>query len=76
MLNALVALSGLIVSAVPEDEDVVAGPWGALILGALVVAVGLLCWSFTRQIKKAKAANEAGVYGSDDAPEAGPSDEA
>lgn len=75
MLNALVALSGLIVSAVPEDEDVVAGPWGALILGALVVAVALLCWSFTKQIKKAKAANEAGVYGSDEA-EAAPSDEA
>jgi len=47
----------------PEDEEVVAG-WTAfaLFLG-LCLAVALLCWSMARQLKKVRAAREAGVYG-------------
>ena len=28
----------------------------------LILAVALLCWSFVKQMRKVKAANEAGVY--------------
>jgi hypothetical protein len=34
----------------------------------LIAAVVFLLWSFTRQIKKVRAAQEAGVYGDDDDP--------
>lgn len=47
----------------PEAEDVVAGWTGFAVFAGLIVAVALLCWSFTRQIRKAKLAKEAGVYG-------------
>lgn len=29
----------------------------------LIVAVALLCWSLTRQLRKTKAAKDAGVFG-------------
>jgi hypothetical protein len=48
---------------VPEDDDVVAGPWGAVMFAFLIVATALLLWSFTRQLRKAQAAKDAGVYG-------------
>lgn len=46
----------------PDDDDVVAGPWGALIFVLLIVGTALLLWSFTRQIKKTNANAEAGVF--------------
>ncbi|HEY9564541.1 MAG TPA: hypothetical protein VIR30_12295 [Nocardioides sp.] len=52
----------------PEAADVVAGWTGFAVFLGLIVATALLCWSFTRQIRKAKLAKEAGVYG------AGPGD--
>jgi hypothetical protein len=53
----------------PSDNDVKAG-WGALALMLLLIAaVIFLFWSFTRQIRKVRAADEAGVY--DDAEESG-----
>ncbi len=48
---------------VPEDDDVVAGPWGAVMFVFLIVATVLLLWSFTRQLRKAQEAKDAGVYG-------------
>jgi hypothetical protein len=46
----------------PSDNNVKAG-WGALgVMLLLIAAVALLLWSFTRQLRKVKAANEAGVY--------------
>jgi hypothetical protein len=46
----------------PSENDVKAG-WGALGLMLLMIAaVVFLLWSFTRQIKKVRAAQEAGVY--------------
>ncbi|UMG91492.1 hypothetical protein [Nocardioides sp. TF02-7] len=53
----------LLIAAQPEDEDVVAGPIGALVFFGLVVAVALLLWSFTRRLKKVDRAREEGVYG-------------
>lgn len=50
---------------VPKDEDVVAGPWGALIFVAFLAAATFLAFSFTKQLRKAQAAKDAGVYGDD-----------
>ena len=46
----------------PEDDDVVAGWTGALVIGLLVVAVVFLGFSLTKQLRKADRAEEAGVY--------------
>lgn len=48
---------------VPEADDVVAGPWGALMFVLLIAAVVFLCFSFAKQLRKARAARNAGVYG-------------
>ena len=51
----------------PSENDVKAG-WGALgLMLLLIAAVVFLMWSFTRQIKKVRAAQQAGVF--DDADE-------
>ena len=47
---------------VPDDNSVKAG-WGAFgVFLLLIIAVAILCWSFAKQMRKVKAANEAGVY--------------
>jgi hypothetical protein len=74
----ILALAILAEDPVPEDDDVVAGGWGAFFLVALVLATAFIAWSFVRQLRKAQAAKDAGVYGDepitrDDA--AGPPDE-
>jgi len=64
-------MTGVIVLAVasdprPDDNNVVAGWVGAVVLVALVIAVVFILRSFTKQLKKVDAAQEAGVYGEDD----------
>jgi hypothetical protein len=58
-------VTGLISAAdkKPEDDDVVAGGWGALVFVLLILAVVVLAFSFTKQLRKAQAAKDAGVYG-------------
>jgi TRAP-type C4-dicarboxylate transport system permease small subunit len=51
----------------PDDNNVVAGWVGALVLVALVVAVVFILRSFTKQLRKVRAAQEAGVF--DDEPQ-------
>jgi hypothetical protein len=51
---------------VPQDNDVVAGGWGAFFLVALIAATIFLMFSFTKQLRKAQAAKDAGLFG--DAP--------
>lgn len=64
----MIALLTIATSNWDGDADKVTAGWiGALVLGLLIVATALLLWSFTRQLKKTNAANEAGVYGSDEA---------
>ena len=47
----------------PEADDVVAGPWGALMFVLLIAATVFLCFSFVKQMRKVRDANERGVYG-------------
>ena len=57
----------------PQPEDVKAG-WTAFAVFLLLgVAVALLGWSLVRQLRKAQAAKDAGVYG--DEPEQSREDE-
>jgi hypothetical protein len=49
----------------PDDNNVVAGWVGAVVLVALVIAVVFILRSFTKQLKKVDAARDAGVYGDD-----------
>ena len=55
----------------PKDEDVKAG-WTAFILFLLLIAaVVVLGFSLVKQLRKAQAAEDAGVYGNDPKPDAG-----
>ncbi len=59
----------------PKDEDVKAG-WTALILFLLLIgAVVVLAFSLVKQLRKAQAAEDAGLYGRDEKPAASESDE-
>lgn len=46
----------------PDDNDVVAGWVAFAVFILLVAAVAFLGWSLTRQFKKVRAAQEAGVF--------------
>jgi len=60
----------------PDDNNVVAGWVGAWVLGALVVAVVFILRSFTKQLKKVREAQEAGVFDDPEAPSAEPDHDA
>ena len=52
----------LLAEGTPEPKDVKAGWLAFGIFLALVAATALLCISFVRQLRKAQAAKDAGVY--------------
>ena len=55
----------------PSDNNVKAG-WGALFLLLGIIAVVIfLFFSFSKQLRKVKAANEAGVYDEKDTDQPG-----
>jgi hypothetical protein len=60
MLDLLIILAA---DPKPEDNDVVAGPLGFAIWIFLILAVVLLGFSLVKQLRKAQAAKDAGVYG-------------
>jgi hypothetical protein len=47
----------------PADNEVVAGPLGFAIWIFLILAVVVLAFSLVKQLRKAQAAKDAGVYG-------------
>jgi Na+/melibiose symporter-like transporter len=52
----------LLADGTPEPKDVKAGWLAFAIFLALIAATALLCVSFVRQLRKAQAAKDAGVY--------------
>lgn len=59
----------------PEPEDVKAGWTAFAIFLLLIVALVVLMFSMVKQLRKAQAAKDAGVYGDDEATDQ-PSDQA
>lgn len=47
----------------PADNDVVAGPLGFAIWIFMILAVVVLGFSLVKQLRKAEAAKDAGLYG-------------
>jgi hypothetical protein len=66
-LAQLVAAAG---DEAPKDEDVTAG-WTAFVIFLLLIgAVVVLAFSLVKQLRRAQAAKDAGVYGDEAAPPA------
>ena len=66
---ALPHLVTLLADRAPEPEDVTAG-WTALVVFLLLAAaVAFLGFSLVKQLRKAQAAKDAGVYGDPEEPE-------
>lgn len=62
LLDASVLLV-TIAGETPEPEDVKAGWTAFAVFLLLVVAVAVIGWSLTRQLRKTREARDAGVYG-------------
>lgn len=52
----------------PEPEDVKAGWTAFAVFLLLIAAVAFLMFSMSKQLRKAQAAKDAGVYGDDEEP--------
>jgi hypothetical protein len=63
-----------IVDESPKPEDVKAGWTAFVIFLLLALAVVVLGFSLTKQLRKAKAAQAAGVYGDEPTPDRRPTD--
>jgi hypothetical protein len=59
--DLLVSLT-LLADETPEPEDVTAGWTGLLVFLLLIAAVVFLGFSLVKQLRKAQAAKDAGVY--------------
>jgi hypothetical protein len=68
LTSFLVAL----VDQAPKDEDVKAGWVAFAIFIGLILAVAFLGWSLVRQLRKAQAAEDAGLYDHDPTADDGP----
>jgi HAMP domain-containing protein len=64
----LVSLALWVADQVPEDDDVVAGWTAFAVFALLIAAVVFLGFSLTKQLRKADAAEEAGLYDPSDKP--------
>ena len=63
----MTALLFVLTDPTPAPNDVKAGWTGFAVFILLAVAVAFLAWSFVRQLRKAQAAKDAGVYGDEPA---------
>jgi hypothetical protein len=69
VVAVLQPVAAFLVSAVdktPKDEDVKAGWTAFVVFLLLIAAVVVLAFSFVKQLRKAQAAKDAGVYGEDE----------
>jgi hypothetical protein len=62
VLTLVVGLADPAADQVPEDEDVKAGWIAFIIFIGLILAVAFLGFSLVKQLRKAEAAEEAGLY--------------
>ncbi|WP_157544955.1 hypothetical protein [Nocardioides halotolerans] len=66
LAGTAVDLAVRVADETPKDEDVKAG-WLALVIFLLLgAAVVVLAFSLVKQLRKAQAAEDAGIYGSDE----------
>jgi hypothetical protein len=68
-LPDLIVSLRLLADEAPEPEDVTAGWAGLLVFLLLIAAVVFLGFSLVKQLRKAQAAKDAGVYDEPDEPE-------
>jgi hypothetical protein len=59
----VVAIQLLASDPIPEDDDVVAGWIGFAVFIGLAIAVALLGWGLTKQLRRAEANRKAGAFG-------------
>lgn len=60
MLDLMIMLAD---DPTPQENDVVAGPLGFALWIFLILAVVVLGFSLVKQLRKAQAAKDAGLYG-------------
>ena len=60
MLEVIIMLAD---DPTPKENDVVAGPLGFALCIFMILAVVVLGFSLVKQLRKAQAAKDAGVYG-------------
>jgi hypothetical protein len=68
-LPDLVVPLTLVAEQAPDPEDVTAGWTGLLVFLLLIAAVVFLGFSLVKQLRKAQAAKDAGVFDDPDEPE-------
>lgn len=73
-LHPLVASALRLTDEGPAPEDVKAGWTAFVVFLLLILAVVVLAFSLVKQLRKAQAAKDAGVYGDEPADSAGDSD--
>lgn len=61
MLDLLII--ALVDDPMPEDTEVKAGPLGFAVWIFMILAVVVIAFSLVKQLRKAQAAKDAGVYG-------------
>ena len=61
MLHLLIL--ALVNDPTPEDTEVKAGPLGFAVWIFMIIAVVIIAFSLVKQLRKAQAAKDAGVYG-------------
>jgi hypothetical protein len=61
MLDLLII--ALVDDPMPEDTEVKAGPLGFAVWIFMIIAVVIIAFSLVKQLRKAQAAKDAGVYG-------------
>jgi len=61
MLDLLIIT--LVDDPMPEDTEVKAGPLGFAVWIFMIIAVVIIAFSLVKQLRKAQAAKDAGVYG-------------
>jgi type III secretory pathway component EscV len=73
MLDLLLIV--LLEDPTPEPTEVKAGPLGFAVWIFMILAVVVIAFSLVKQLRKAQAAKDAGVYGDEPVQRAGEADE-